>query len=61
MVVAKGETHLGRKHRDVHWELTPTVTPHCVRCRRPFESEGAHHCLCLPCSNRAAGTGPYAV
>lgn len=61
MTIPKGKAHLGRKRRDVHGELPPTVTRPCLRCRRPFESEGAHHRLCHPCSNRAGETSPYAV
>lgn len=51
----------GRNRLDVHGETQPTQTRPCLRCRKPFESEGNHHRLCLPCSNRAAETSPYAV
>jgi len=51
----------GRNRLDVHGETQPTQTRPCLRCRKPFESEGAHHRLCGPCSNRAAETSPYAV
>ena len=56
-----GLTHMGRKRRDVHGEPMPTETRPCLRCRKPFESEGSHHRLCGPCANRASETSPYAV
>ena len=28
---------------------------------KPFESDGAHHRLCLLCTNRAGETSPYAL
>lgn len=56
-----GAAHLGRKRRDVHDEIVETTTRPCLRCRKPFESEGAHHRLCLPCANRAGEVSPYAV
>lgn len=54
-------THMGRKRRDVHGEPLPTETRACLRCRKPFESEGPHHRLCGPCASRASETSPYAV
>ncbi|WP_416385531.1 HGGxSTG domain-containing protein [Tsuneonella sp. CC-YZS046] len=41
--------------------LRRAATRPCLRCRKPFESEGNHHRLCGACSNRAAETSPYAV
>jgi tRNA(Ile2) C34 agmatinyltransferase TiaS len=40
-----------RKLRDVFDEPEETVTRPCLRCRRPFESEGAHHWRCYPCTS----------
>lgn len=51
MVFAKGATHHGRMHRDVHGEPVDTKSRLCLRCRRTFESEGAHHRLCNGCGN----------
>jgi hypothetical protein len=45
-----GRAHLGRKHRDGDGRVPETTTRLCLRCRQPFESEGAHHRLCYPCS-----------
>ena len=50
-----------RKRRDVFDEPVETVTRPCLCCRRPFESEGAHHRLCLLCTNRAGEVSPYAL
>lgn len=54
-----GQTY--RLRRDVHGEKPETTARPCLRCRKPFESEGAHHRLCLPCTNRAQDVSPYAV
>ena len=54
-----GKTY--RLRRNADGEKPETVTRPCLRCRRPFESEGAHHRLCLPCTNRAGEVSPYAV
>lgn len=48
-----------RKRRDVFDELVPTETRPCLRCRKPFESEGNHNRLCYACAN--ADVSPYAV
>jgi len=48
-----------RKRRDVFDEPAVTVTRPCLRCRKPFESEGAHHRLCYPCASE--NVSPYAV
>lgn len=48
-----------RKRRDVFDEPVETVTRPCLRCRRPFESEGAHHRLCYPCASESVS--PYAL
>lgn len=56
-----GLTHMGRKRRDVHGETVETQTRPCLRCRKPFESEGAHHRLCLACTNRVRELSPYAL
>jgi hypothetical protein len=48
-----------RKRRDVFDEAVETVTRPCLRCRRPFESEGAHHRLYYPCASE--NVSPYAV
>ncbi len=56
-----GLTHMGRKRWYVHGEPMPTETRPCLQCRKPFESEGSHHRLCGPCTNRASETSPYAV
>ncbi|MBT2188372.1 zinc finger domain-containing protein [Sphingobium nicotianae] len=34
-----------------------TLIQPCLRCRRPFESEGAHHRLCMLCANKTIGDG----
>ena len=56
-----GLTHMGRKRRDVHGEPMPTEARPCLRCRKPFESEGPHNRLCGSCSNRAGDVSPYAI
>lgn len=48
-----------RKRRDVHDEPVETVTRQCLRCRRPFQSEGAHHRLCYPCASESVS--PYSL
>lgn len=50
-----------RKRRDLLDEPVETVTRPCLRCRQPFESEGAHHRLCYPCANRAGEVSPFAL
>lgn len=54
-----GLTHMGRKRRDVHGQLVSTVKRPCLRCRKPFESEGAHHRLCGACGK--LDVSPFAV
>lgn len=39
----------------------PPAERPCLRCRKFFESEGAHHQLCLACASTAGETRPYAV
>ncbi len=59
LVSNAGLTHMGRKRRDVHDEIVETVTRPCLRCRKPFESEGSHHRLCHPCAH--VDVRPYAL
>lgn len=47
------------RRRDVHGEPLETVTRPCLRCRKPFESEGAHNRLCGLCGK--LDVSPYAV
>lgn len=47
------------RRRDVHGEPLETQTRPCLRCRRPFESEGPHNRLCGPCGK--LDVSPYAV
>lgn|GEM_PF-1347309 len=54
-----GHIQSGRKRRDVHGEPVPTETRPCLRCRKPFESEGSHNRLCGPCGKR--DVSPFAV
>lgn len=49
------------RRRDVHGEPEATQTRPCLRCRKPFESEGPHNRLCKACANRAGDVSPYAV
>lgn len=50
-----------RLRRDADGNLPAAVTRPCLRYRLPFESEGARHRLCLPCTNKAEEVNPYAV
>ena len=50
MAYPAGETY--RRRKDVHGNAPPTETRQCMRCRKPFESEGIHHRLCHPCATR---------
>jgi hypothetical protein len=58
-VAALGQTY--RLRRDIHGDRPPTKTRPCLRCRKPFESEGIHHRLCLDCNNRLGDLSPYAL
>lgn len=49
------------RYRGLFDEQVETVTRPCLRCRRPFESEGVHHHLYLPCSSRAGEVSIYVV
>ena len=57
MAYPAGETY--RRRKDVHGNAPPTETRQCMRCRKPFESEGIHHRLCHPCATR--DVSPYAL
>ena len=35
-------------------QATPTTTRKCLRCRTPFESEGAHNFICPQCKTSSA-------
>lgn len=53
----KGHTYRHRK--DVNGKPPETRERPCLRCRKPFDSEGAHHRLCNAC--RAVEVSPFAV
>ncbi len=52
-----GQTY--RLRRNADGNAPETVTRPCLRCRKPFESEGAHHRLCYPCASESVS--PYAL
>lgn len=48
-----------RLRRDADGNAPETVTRPCLRCRKPFESEGAHHRLCGMCAR--LDVSPFAM
>jgi hypothetical protein len=56
-MASPGQTY--RLWRDVDGGARETKTRPCLRCRKPFESEGAHHRLCGVCAR--LDVSPYAV
>jgi hypothetical protein len=56
-VANAGQTY--RLRRDQHGDKPVTTSRPCLRCRKPFESEGAHHRLCRLCAY--LDVSPYAL
>ena len=54
-----GDGEHGETSLDVHGQPPEIWTRPCLRCRKPFESEGAHHRLCNACAT--ADVSPYAL
>lgn len=55
----RGNTHSARKMRDEEGRVRETAPKPCLRCRKTFDSEGAHHRLCVTCAR--LDVSPYAV